>query len=177
MEGATTETETEATETETDKEDKEAETQSEEPSHHHNSTTAAIEHHLILHSHPQNSHDTPKQQHVHLWDPSVTSIPLPQWLQDYFLWHHQQVTTLTQATLPTCKFLIMYAPRGGKSGGMTDRVRPFAVMLRIASETQRVLLIRWERPFPLEEFLLPPLANDLLSRVWATCNGMNFDFA
>lgn len=116
---------------------------------------AGFKHHLIRET--DSSNDNSKSNIINLWNPSVTSKPLPKWLQNYFAWHQQQVAALTAETLPATNFLIMYAPFGSKSGGMTDRVRPFPVMLRIAAENNRVLLIRWERPYPLEEYLLPPL--------------------
>ena len=77
-----------------------------------------IDHHLILQS-------STNQQNVNLWDPSVTSTPLPNWMQEYFTWHQQQLALLTKENLQlgNQKFLIMYAHIDGKSGGMTDRIR------------------------------------------------------
>ena len=44
-----------------------------------------------------------------------------------------------------------------KCGGTADRLKPIPVLLRIAYENKRVYLIRWTRPHPLEEFLVPPM--------------------
>ena len=77
-----------------------------------------IDHHLIL---PSSSN----HQKINLWDASVTSTPLPKWMQEYFNWHQQQLALLTKENLQSGnqKFLIMYAHINGKSGGMTDRIR------------------------------------------------------
>ncbi|CAB9507552.1 expressed unknown protein [Seminavis robusta] len=40
-------------------------------------------------------------------------------------------------------------------GGFADRLKAFPAVVRIASMTKRVLFYNWERPYPLEEFLLP----------------------
>jgi hypothetical protein len=38
---------------------------------------------------------------------------------------------------------------------VADRLKPLPLVLAVAHKTQRILLIRWTRPFPLEEFLTP----------------------
>ena len=81
-------------------------------------TTNDIDHHLILPSSNANVQ-------TDLWDPSVTSTPLPKWMQEYFSWHKQQLALMTKENLHSGnqKFLIMYAHINGRSGGMTDRIR------------------------------------------------------
>ena len=54
------------------------------------------------------------------------------------------------------RYIIMTCLRGAKCGGMTDRLRPILTHLRVAYLSSRLLFIYWERPFPLEEFLMPP---------------------
>ena len=95
-----------------------------------------------------------------LWQDHKEFPLLPPWLQDYFAWHQKERQRLTNRNWrnwnETTRFLIPVAPRKLKSGGMTDRIRPIAAYLRLAAETNRLLLIYWERPCSLEEFLLPP---------------------
>jgi hypothetical protein len=89
-----------------------------------------------------------------LWDNSTI---LPAWLKEYFTWHEQQRSFLTADNWQNFRFLIPRACKGYKSGGMTDRIRPLPALLRLAAQTRRILFIHWQRPFSLEEFLLPPL--------------------
>ena len=95
-----------------------------------------------------------------LWQDREEFPLLPPWLRDYFAWHQKERQRLTNNNWTnwqaTARFLIPVAPRKLKSGGMTDRIRPIAAYLRLAAETNRLLLIYWERPCALEEFLLPP---------------------
>jgi len=117
------------------------------------SSTAVVphhEHHLIISPQQLLANANSKAK---LWGPSMTSVPLPQWLQDYFTWHQEQRQTMHRKSHH--RYLIMYAKRGVQAGGFTDRIRPFPIMLRMAALTHRVLLIQWEKPFALEEFLVP----------------------
>jgi len=91
-----------------------------------------------------------------LWEDSEL---IPDWLKEYFVWHQQERERLSQNNWQhweELKYLVPVAPKKLKSGGMTDRIRPVSAYLRMAAETKRMLLIYWERPFALEEFLLPP---------------------
>jgi hypothetical protein len=40
-------------------------------------------------------------------------------------------------------------------GGVADRLKPLPLVLAVAQKTKRLLFVRWDRPFPLEEFLVP----------------------
>ncbi|CAB9506246.1 expressed unknown protein [Seminavis robusta] len=88
-----------------------------------------------------------------LWDDSST---MPGWMKQYFLWHREQRAALTPDNFREQRFIIMTCLRGAKCGGMTDRLRPILAYLQVAHLTSRLFFIYWERPFPLEEFLLPP---------------------
>jgi len=81
---------------------------------------------------------------------------IPHWLHTYFQWHYQVRHNLTVQTYRQYKYIVMTCLKGQKCGGMTDRLRPVLAQLQLAHQTQRLLFIYWERPFPLEEFLLPP---------------------
>jgi hypothetical protein len=89
---------------------------------------------------------------------------LPTWMKDYFHWHYQQRALLNE----TChcehdyKYLVMRClMRNKKCSGASDRLQSLPTALRLASDSNRLLFIQWERPAPLEEFLVPP-ANGLL---------------
>ena len=53
------------------------------------------------------------------------------------------------------KFLILRCLKQDQCGGLSDRIKPLLVFIAIAAHTNRILMIRWERPYPIEEFLLP----------------------
>jgi hypothetical protein len=44
-----------------------------------------------------------------------------------------------------------------KCGGASDRLQSVSGMLMLANQTGRMLFIKWSRPAPLQEFLLPPI--------------------
>ena len=93
---------------------------------------------------------------------------------EYFDWHRKQTsmlndtnwnsTTAIQSTIPprpimannANKFLIIRClNKDNHCGGLSDRIKPLLVFIAIAAHTNRILMIRWERPYPIEEFLLP----------------------
>lgn len=97
---------------------------------------------------------TPLATGKNLWEDSPV---IPTWLKDYFTWHAQVRQNLTQDNWQfEARYLIPIAAAGHRSGGMTDRLRPLPAYLRLAAQTQRLLLLYWGRPCALEEFLLPP---------------------
>jgi hypothetical protein len=55
----------------------------------------------------------------------------------------------------TNKFLIIRCLNQDRCGGLSDRIKPLLMFIAIASHTKRILMIRWERPYPLEEYLIP----------------------
>ena len=81
---------------------------------------------------------------------------IPTWLHEYFQWHQQVKSQLTKDNWKDHRYLVMTCLKGMNCGGITDRLRPVLAMLRVAHMTNRILLVYWERPFPLEEFLVPP---------------------
>ncbi|CAB9520637.1 expressed unknown protein [Seminavis robusta] len=90
-----------------------------------------------------------------LWS-NHTNDTLPTWLTEYLEWHQQQRQLLNESNWKEFYFLVSSAFKGQRNGGMTDRIRPILSLVRLAAQTQRILLIYWERPFALEHFLLPP---------------------
>jgi len=66
------------------------------------------------------------------------------------------------------KFLVLHCLAKEKCGGLSDRLKPLLFVIAAAAhqptglngkEHRRILLIRWTRPFPLEEYLLPNEVN------------------
>ena len=89
-------------------------------------------------------HNTPYQK----------STTLPQWMKDYFDWHSEQRPLVTPTS--NHRFLVMRCSHKDKTcGGLSDRLKPLPYALLLASQSRRLLLIDWERPAPLTEFLVP----------------------
>lgn len=103
-----------------------------------------------------------------LWD--RPDLMIPEWMKDYFRWHRWKRSTWKDRKSANdttandwwkserwliSQCLMSLDPK--KCGGTADRLKPFQVLLRIAYENKRIYLIRWTRPAPLEEFLLPPV--------------------
>lgn len=42
-----------------------------------------------------------------------------------------------------------------RCGGTSDRLKSLPLFLTLAAQTKRLLFLRWNRPFALEEFLIP----------------------
>jgi hypothetical protein len=103
---------------------------------------------------------------------------LPKWLQDYFAWHRRQ----TGKVSPDTKYLVISCIGPDKCGGFSDRLRPLAFFLFVASRVDRVICIYWARPFGLDRFLKPlpsgidwrcpadfePLVNKTVASRWQT---------
>ena len=86
---------------------------------------------------------------------------LPQWIEDYFVWHRSMVRLypgediLTNPDAPN----IILRSCLGTCGGLHDRLGQLPWDLYLANQTRRVYFIRWDRPRPLETFLTPNLIN------------------
>ena len=92
----------------------------------------------------------------------VTGIPesFPKWLRDYIQWHAQQrkeqLTPQNWNATHNNRYLIMTCRRGSLAcGGLSDRLQHIPAMVQMAAKTNRLLLIYWDAPAPLEEFLVP----------------------
>ena len=83
---------------------------------------------------------------------------IPDWLKHYIAWHQQQRKDLSPDNWNVDrKYLIMQCVHSdNRCGGTADRLKPIPTLLYIAYQYNRILLIRWERPCKLEEFLQPP---------------------
>jgi hypothetical protein len=90
-----------------------------------------------------------------LWEDSII---LPQWMKDYFTWHREQRKLVNEENWQSFRYIAVICLEGApKCGGTSDRLRPIPFLLRLAAETNRLLFIKWEKPAPLEAFLVPPV--------------------
>jgi hypothetical protein len=81
---------------------------------------------------------------------------IPQWMEDYFEWHSKTVSKLNESNYQDQKyFLLRCLNIDNKCGGASDRLQTIPAMVLAAYRMQRLLFIKWERPYPLEEFLSP----------------------
>ena len=82
---------------------------------------------------------------------------LPKWMTEYFAWHREIKRNLNETNWNSTKYIMMIC---GKSqvacGGISDRLKPLPFVVLEAARYERLLLIRWQKPKPLENFLLPP---------------------
>jgi len=82
---------------------------------------------------------------------------LPKWIQSYIQWHAKMREKYPGKQI----FLDPDAPKIlirtclGLCGGLHDRLGQLPWDLYLANQTQRILFIQWERPAPLQEFLMP----------------------
>ena len=87
---------------------------------------------------------------------------LPDWVKEYAAWHEQERARYLDAkrtnstSADDVRFLIMRCLQGDTCGGASDRLQDAPLNIKLANQTNRVLLIRWEKPAPLETFLVPP---------------------
>ena len=91
--------------------------------------------------------------------PWEQSTVLPKWMKDYFMWHkkHRQLLDQAPQKWESYQFLILRCLATDKCGGASDRLHQIPMVIRLAAETNRLLFIKWEdRPFPLEQFFVPP---------------------
>lgn len=92
-------------------------------------------------------------------NPEALTTGMPVWMQDYFHWHAQARAQMKQdhSRWKSFRFLMLQClPGSRKCGGTADRLKPLPLMIWMARQSKRVLLIKWGRPAELEEFLLPP---------------------
>ncbi|CAB9515315.1 expressed unknown protein [Seminavis robusta] len=96
--------------------------------------------------------------------PPSHTTSLPEWMKRYFAWHHRQLQSLeitTGGSNEQKRYLILQCLHQDRQcGGLADRLLALPFLILLAAQTQRILLIVWTVPFPLEEFLMPP-ANGL----------------
>lgn len=90
---------------------------------------------------------------------SVNRKPIPEfprWLNDYFAWHREELEKLNESNWHKYRYLVLRClATDEKCGGASDRLQSFLLGLLFGSLSERLVFIHWERPAPLEEFLVP----------------------
>ena len=87
---------------------------------------------------------------------------LPDWVKHYVHWHKEQRARFLEAkrnnssSADDVKFLIFRCFKYDVCGGASDRLQALPYKMMIANQTNRVLLVIWEKPEQLETFLIPP---------------------
>ena len=91
-----------------------------------------------------------------LWEKSQY---VPAWMKEYFEWNAEQRKMINENNWKNHRFLVMQclSSLDEKCGGTADRLKPFLSLLKLAHKSKRILLIYWDRPARLEEYLLPPV--------------------
>ena len=90
--------------------------------------------------------------------PWVNSTNLPYYIIEYLNWHQEVRCTLNrQEQNHSVKYLVLQCLHEfGHCGGFADRILPLPLYILAAHKMKRMLLIRWTKPFSLEEFMIPP---------------------
>jgi hypothetical protein len=114
--------------------------------------------------------------------------PLPKWIIEYVQWHQEMRAKFPGDELftnPDAPKLLVRTCLG-MCGGLHDRLGQLPWDIYLAMRLNRVLLIAWQRPRSLENFLLPPVQlvdnhNDshnrtLLAIDWRIPTSQNFGF-
>ena len=82
---------------------------------------------------------------------------LPEWIRNYMAWHKSMREKFPGRKLfedPDAPKLLVRTCLG-LCGGLNDRLGQLPWDLYLANQTNRVLLLHWHRPVPLERFLVP----------------------
>jgi hypothetical protein len=92
----------------------------------------------------------------------LQSPMLPEWVKQYTEWHSTQRKRYLEAIKNNSpvpddiRFLISRCLSKDKCGGASDRLQDMPYNIMLANQTNRVLLIKWEKPASLEHYLVPP---------------------
>ncbi|CAJ1888196.1 unnamed protein product [Cylindrotheca closterium] len=88
---------------------------------------------------------------------------IPKWMTSYFQWHSQQLELIHDQNQDDGmnnqwrhhKVLLVRCMDDDRCGGTSDRLKSIPLFLILAAKTNRLVFLRWTRPFSLEEFLIP----------------------
>ena len=86
---------------------------------------------------------------------------LPKWIRDYIQWHRQMREDFPGEELfnnPDAPNVLIRTCLG-LCGGLHDRLGQLPWDLYLANQTGRVLFVKWFRPKPIEDFLIPNAFN------------------
>jgi len=85
---------------------------------------------------------------------------LPNWVKTYARWHAQQrkqyFDDIRANATSNVRFLISRCLSNDKCGGASDRLQEIPYSIMLANQTNRVLLVKWEKPASLENYLVVP---------------------
>jgi len=74
---------------------------------------------------------------------------LPQWMEEYFAWHRSTKSSITSSNWNDTHYLILSCFESyDHCGGISDRLRPLPMLVWEAHQSQRLLLIWWNKPKP-----------------------------
>jgi hypothetical protein len=110
-----------------------------------------------LHMTPMHSISHSNHSHTLLYQNPPAMSQFPAWIQNYVSWHAQMRRDFPGMKLfedPNAPNLLVRTCLG-LCGGLHDRLGQLPWDLYLANQTNRVLLIAWQRPQSLEEFLVP----------------------
>ena len=105
-------------------------------------------------------HDENKELQLHRPVAQIlNNLKLPAWVKNYVAWHKQQrqkyFDDMRANNTSDVRFLISRCFKNDNCGGTSDRLQDMPYNLMLANQTNRVLLVRWERPTKLEHYLVP----------------------
>jgi hypothetical protein len=93
-------------------------------------------------------------------DAEDSFLLVPEWFHTYVEWHAQQIAQLNETNWATHRYLVLRClHKDIRCGGTADRIKSIPFAIKLASTYNRILLIHWERPARLEEFLVPVRLN------------------
>ena len=89
----------------------------------------------------------------------LSNPKLPTWVNNYVEWHKEQrqkyFDDMRAHNTSDVRFLISRCFKNDNCGGLSDRLQDMPYNLMLANQTNRVLLVKWERPTKLEHYLVP----------------------
>jgi hypothetical protein len=92
-----------------------------------------------------------------VWNMPYSTFPYPTWIQDYLNWHQFKRQTWSRDTFSNNRWMVIQCIKSQLTcGGISDRLKSIVYMLRVAYLSQRILIIHWNKPHALTEFLVPP---------------------
>lgn len=85
-----------------------------------------------------------------------SSTKLPQWMKEYFDWHREKTEKLNESNYKDFKFIFLRCSNyDRRCGGVADRLKSLPLFIAMGAYSNRIFMIRWQRPTKLEEFLEP----------------------
>jgi len=115
--------------------------------------------------------DKANERNLNIPDVPTATAPLPDWITKYIEYHNQMRAKYPGKeifTNPDAPPLLIRVCLG-LCGGLHDRLGQLPLDLSMANETGRIFLLQWQKPHPLEEYLLPNEFD------WTVPEGVGYD--